>query len=72
MAHEIMFTLPTQPLGKVDAQFTINKDGQILGTLKISKGTIDWTPKDFAHDNPFQLSWTKFDKLMCEQKRKKE
>ena len=71
MAHEIMFTLPNQPLGKVDAQFTVKKDGQILGTLKISKGTIDWTPRDYAHDNPFRMSWSKFDKIMQDQNRKK-
>lgn len=40
MAHEIMFTLPNQPLGKVDAQFTVKKDGQILGTLKVQKGRL--------------------------------
>jgi hypothetical protein len=71
MAHEIMFTLPNQPLGKVDAQFTIKKDGQVLGTLKISKGTIDWTPRDHAHDNPFRMSWSKFDGIMRDQSRKK-
>lgn len=71
MAHEIMFTLPNQPLGKVDAQFTVKKDEQILGTLKISKGTIDRTHRDHAHDNPFRMSWSKFDEIMRDQNRKK-
>lgn len=72
MAHEITFTLPEVPLGKVDAEFTIKKDGQIVGTLKVSRGTIDWTPKDHAHENPYQISWINFDKLMRNKGRRKK
>lgn len=71
MGHEISFTLPEQPLGKVDAKFKVHKDGEVLGTLKISKGSLDWTPKGHEHENPHQLSWTKFDKIMRGYKRKK-
>lgn len=72
MAHEVTFTLPEQPLGKVDAEFTIKKDGQVLGTLKISKGTIDWSPKDHAQDNPFKVKWSRFDILMRENGKRKD
>ncbi len=72
MSHEITFTLPEQPLGKVDAQFIIKKDGQTLGTLKVSRGTIDWTPKDHAHENPFQIGWATFDKIMREKGKRKK
>ena len=41
MAHQISFTLPEQPLGRVDAEFKVKIDEEILGTLKISKETVD-------------------------------
>lgn len=72
MAHEITFTLPEQPLGKVDAEFTVKKDGQVLGTLKISKGTLDWTPQKHGHENPFQMTWSTFDKMMRDHNKRKK
>ena len=71
MAHQISFTLPEQPLGKVDAEFIVRKDGELLGTLKISKGTLDWTPKGHGHENPYQISWTNFDKLIRDKGKRK-
>ena len=44
MAHDVAFTLPERPLGKVDIEFMVKKNGAVLGKLKVSKGTIDWVP----------------------------
>lgn len=71
MAHQISFTLPEQPLGRVDAEFKVKIDEEILGTLKISKGTVDWTPKGHSHENPYQLTWTQFDTLMRDNGKRK-
>ena len=36
--------------------------GAILGTLKVSKGSVEWGPKNFTYG--FHLDWEKFDQLM--------
>jgi len=72
MAHEISFTIPEQPLGKVDAIFTIKKDGILLGNLKISKGTLDWSPNNHDQRNPYKISWAKFDALMRDKGKRKK
>jgi len=72
MAHQITFTIPEQPLGKVDAEFTVKIDKQTLGTLKISKGSLDWTPAGYSHENPFRVSWTKFDEWMRNRQNRKK
>ncbi len=64
MSHDISCTLPEHSLGKVDAIFKVKKNGEVLGTLKISKGSLDWTPRGHELENPYQLNWTKFDKLI--------
>jgi hypothetical protein len=45
MAHDVRFTLPERPLGFVDADFAVQKDGAQFGTLKISQGGVVWLPK---------------------------
>ncbi len=32
----------------------------MLGILKFSKGTVDWTHRGHDHENPYQLTWTQF------------
>ena len=69
MAHKVTFTIPERELGTADIEFSVDKDGDKLGTLKISKGSIVWFPKHArrgADNNGFKLSWSKFDQLMQE------
>jgi hypothetical protein len=49
-----------------DIVIVARKDGEKLGTLTISKGTIDWRPKNArpGSASETQLSWTKFAELM--------
>jgi hypothetical protein len=54
--HDVKFTLPERPLGKVDAEFAVQKDGELLGTLKVSHGAVVWAPKRKAGK---KLSWSK-------------
>lgn len=42
--HTVTFVLPERPLGKADAEFSIRKDENKLGTLKISNGSAEWVP----------------------------
>lgn len=48
-----------------DVVFDIRSDEEKLGTLRISQGTIDWSPTNAKI--PVKLSWEQFDRLMREQ-----
>ena len=45
-----------------DVVFEIRSDGEKLGELRISKGTIDWAPSNAKV--PYRRSWEQFDRLM--------
>jgi len=51
-----------------DISFKVKQDGKLLGTLTLSKGSIDWRPrkKHSGGDAEIRKSWTAFDKLMRE------
>ncbi len=60
--HNVYLTLPNAELGKSDAVFDIYQDGKKLGTITISKGSIEWYPN--IAKQPYSLSWSQFDKMM--------
>jgi hypothetical protein len=59
--HDVDFIVPQRPLGKVDIEFIITKDGAQLGKIKISKGGIDYYPKNAK--KPISKTWTQLDTL---------
>jgi hypothetical protein len=69
MKHDVTFTLPERGLGKADVEFRIKRDGSKLGTLKVSKGSVVWVPKDYSYG--YKMGWADFADLM-EQHGKKE
>ena len=62
--HDVYGTLPFALLGKKDAFFEIYQDGKKLGTITISKGSIEWYSKNAKL--PYSLSWGEFDKMIKE------
>jgi hypothetical protein len=62
MKHEVKFSIPERELGKADIEFHIKKDGQKFGTLKVSKGSVVWVPRDNTYG--FRLGWKYFDEMM--------
>jgi hypothetical protein len=60
--HNVFVTLPNAELGKRDAFFEIFKDDKKLGTITISKGSIEWYPSNAK--KPYKISWTSFDKMI--------
>lgn len=60
--HEVRFVVPERPLGKADVTFTVKRDGETLGHLKVSNGTIVWVPKNKSYG--FKLDWVRFSELM--------
>ncbi|MBK6755935.1 MAG: hypothetical protein IPG69_20645 [Flavobacteriales bacterium] len=60
--HAVSFSLPERSLGKADAQFKVYEDGELLGTLAISIGSIVWFPKGTQYG--CKMSWRKFHAVM--------
>lgn len=55
---------------KVDVELPVTADGRKLGTVRISKGGIDWVPA-YSKTGGFALGWKRFDRLMRENGRAK-
>lgn len=64
--HRISVT-PSRALEVVNADLVIEvqADEEKLGELRISRGSIDWVPRN--HRIPTSLTWERFDRLMAEQ-----
>lgn len=65
--HNVKFSIPERELGKADIEFKIKKAGKLFGTLRVSKGSIVWLPKDTTYGH--KIGWKKFDEIMQSQKR---
>jgi hypothetical protein len=64
MANEVSFSIPPRILGRSDVEFLVRTDGEVLGTLKVSKGSLVWFPKSTTKGH--RISWNRFDTLMQE------
>ncbi|MFO0508042.1 MAG: hypothetical protein ACK5YS_04155 [bacterium] len=65
--HDVRFSIPERELGKADIEFLVKKDGKVFGTMKVSKGSIVWFPKDTTYGH--KTGWSKFDEFMKGQER---
>ena len=63
MAHNVRFTMPARELGKTDVVFEVWKDDEKFGTLKVSKGSLVWFPRDTSKGR--KIGWTQFDNVMA-------
>lgn len=63
MAHEISLELNTKVVLNKDIKFLIHKDNSVLGRLLISKGNIEWLPRNKRNKGQ-RLTWKKFAELM--------
>ena len=74
MKHSVEFNLPTCELGKADIHITVHADGAILGKLEVSKGALNWYPRDTTYGH--KMTWVQLDTRMKEcprvEKRKKK
>ena len=59
-----MTKIPRLEIGKSDVIFQIESDDEKLGSLRVSKGNIVWTPvnKQFS----YWLNWNDFDRIITE------
>jgi hypothetical protein len=71
MAYKVTFKAPERELGREDLEFVIKRDGRKIGTLKVSKGPLEWVPADHAPNNPHTIGWPEFDEFMKKQPRRR-
>jgi hypothetical protein len=64
MAHQVRFSIPPRKLGRSDVVFQVWQDGVLLGTLKVSRGSLVWFPANTTKG--YKLTWERFDALMKE------
>jgi len=65
MAHSVGLKIDHElPVGNVDLKIIVEQDGERLGQLKVSRGSIDWKPGKAKRT--WQLEWERFDQLMRE------
>jgi hypothetical protein len=68
--HSVKVRLPKRiDILSKDLEVQVKSNGKILGTLKISKGSLDW--KDASDQKPHVLGWTKFVRLVKGEGKKK-
>ena len=60
--HDIEITLPSKPLKNVDTVIAVWSDGQKLGELQISKGSLDW--KAAGKQKSKSIGWEKLADLL--------
>jgi hypothetical protein len=59
--HNVRFRVPTRPIAHADIEFDVYKNGEMFGTLHVSKGAVVWRPRDKSKGR--RLSWRKVDEL---------
>ena len=59
-----MTKIPRLEVGKSDVIFQIERDDEKLGSLRVSKGNIVWTPVN--KQLSYWLEWDEFDRIMTE------
>lgn len=59
---------PSKPLtvDNADLVIEVTSDGQRLGRLMISRGTVDWRSRN--HQTSTRMGWEAFDQLMQERR----
>jgi hypothetical protein len=62
MKHDVQFAVPRRDLGRADVLFDVCIDGEKLGTLGVSKGSLVWYPKNNSYGH--KVNWAEFDRIM--------
>ena len=60
--HRVELALPATDILNTDATVSVWSDDELLGELRVSRGTIDWRPGH--HQAVFSRDWERFDEVM--------
>jgi len=62
--HRVQMNIPRGiPVVNTDVDFTIKSNGTKLGTLKVSKGAVEWLPANNSIHS-FTMTWEQFAQTM--------
>ncbi len=64
MAYDVTLKTAAFDVANRDITFGIKQDGSVLGHLLISKGGVEWVPKD--HEKGHHMKWSEFASRMIE------
>jgi hypothetical protein len=53
------------PVGNVDVEIAVRRNGRAFGRVKISKGAIDWMPANKSK-TAYYLDWSEFANFMAQ------
>jgi len=63
--HDVEMSIPTTKMVlHADVVFEVRSDGEKLGELRVSQGTIDWFPRRVQRG--VSLTWEQFDQRMTQ------
>jgi hypothetical protein len=62
LAHQVKFSIRDRDLGKIDLELDVKSGGKKLGELHVSKGGVDWYPKN--KQQPISLTWVALSRLI--------
>ena len=60
--HKIEVAQPPKTVLNNDVRFSIYSDGELLGELMVSKGSIDWRPPRAQYIR--RMRWERFARIM--------
>ena len=60
--HRLELSLPATDVQSSDVTISVWSDNELLGELRVSRGTIDWRPGH--HQAVWSMEWERFDELM--------
>jgi len=60
--HRIELELPRTDVQHTDVTINVWSDEELLGELRVSRGSIDWRPGH--HQTAWSMEWERFDDLM--------
>ena len=60
--HRVELSLPSTDIQNADVTVNVWSDDELLGELRISRGTIDWRPG--RRQYVWSMEWERFDELM--------
>jgi len=62
--HDVTVDMPPRPLKRQDVSFLVKANGAVIGTLKVSNGSVVWFPKGTTYG--CKMGWKRFDAIMKE------
>lgn len=56
-------------VGRKDVFLRVYSNGKLFGTLKVSQGSIDWSPSGLKREKPHVIYWNEFDEFARSKRR---